>query len=292
MDLRRALLLVAALLLVPALSLPSLEIDASATVGNLGFSKDRNAGDTSLPNDSFLWGFDLALSTPVSETVTLDAGIRRSLTSLNALHASLSHDAGFARIAVGSYVGIANDLDYPLKLVPGISALLNVQLAGIGFLELSADRPLTQEPSSAGDYWQQSTQAHLGVYGENVLPGFRIDRREFFVAESGSEQRLDRVTTYAITADIFSKNVPYRIFLTFGYENHEKRFLKDGDTQTKQALGSGVFGAEVTVDVNERTTVWTELTNGLYTFGREDLLGKFSENTYFFRTTAGVRLKL
>lgn len=110
-----------------------------------------------------------------------------------------------------------------------------------------------------------------------------FDRSTLFYTD-GEESTTDRKTEYALATEIFQKAIPYRILLRFAYRSQQKDFA-DGSTH---ALGAAVFTPGVTYAPSERLTLRAELENGVYVFGREDLLGEVESNRYFFRATLGA----
>jgi hypothetical protein len=282
------LLLVLLLTAIPAVAV---DVDLSGTFGNLGFAEDREASKTSLGASSYNWGFNGALSVPVSQALSVRAAVHRDPMTENSVRFSFEHESQYVTMAVGTYLGVLESFASPLKIPPGITASLETRLPGVGYATVSAGRPLTDEPTKKGEYWQQFTHAGLGFNLPNVIAGFHYRNAQKLVGTSSGQTRDER-TEYAFTTDIFAKNVPYTVFLTFGYRDYTREFLVDGSAETTHASGSLLFGARVNVTVSQTVTVYTGISNGVYTFGREDLLGSFAEDAYLFQTTAGVSLSL
>lgn len=279
------------LTLISVFSVYALDIEAGGTFGNLGFAEDRKETDTDLGADSYNWGLHAILSLPLSPGLQLTTGIERDPMTENRIRLAFTHDSQYVTMSVGTYLGVLESFDSPLQFPSGIAASLEARLPGVGYAQVAAGRPLNQEPTTVGEYWQQHTEVGIGFNLPNVIAGFHFRTAQKLTATTSGQTRDER-TEYALTTDIFSKNVPYTVFLTFGYRDYRRVFLVGGEADTTHAAGSLLFGARVNVSLTSTLSFFTGLSNGVYTFGREALLGSFAESDYLFQTEAGVSLSL
>ena len=282
------LLLTLVSILTSAIPVSATEVFSDFSIGNLGFSRGREAGDRGLPDDTFPWGFSFGIRHPAFETVDFEMALRRHHVTGNTTELLLTHRSNFVELGVGPYVGIYNTEDKPALLQPGVLSRLRFNLASFGFLSLTARAPLHDNPSSVGDYRQVTQEYEFGVFVPNVVlslyyGSFAFDQR------TEDDFTNDLFTTYQLRAHVFQKNVPYRIDLAFGYHDYQKEFLVSDETQ---AFGALVAGTRLTADVSRQLTLFVELESAVYAFGREELLGRDGGGTFFFRSGAGMRYLL
>ena len=284
------LLFITAFFSFGAITAAALTIDASFDIGNLGFTASRSNTDTGLPTTTYPWGFRIGLQQPISDTLLLQTGVERDNLLGNSLYVRFLHRGQWATLAVGPYLGVLDSFSRPFYVPAGISSYLKAELWSAGYLSIEADQPLTSAPSSDGDYWQRKLNLAGGFYLPNIIASARIDTTER-IETTGKGDITSTINSYAFETDIFQKNIPYRILLTFAYRN----YIKDFDyavNPSRQTMGTLVFGTKVTLDLGAGTSYYVRLDSALYTFGRDDLLGEFDSGSYIFRAQTGISLDL
>ena len=275
-------------ILTSTMPLLATELFSDFSIGNLGFSRGREAGDQGLPDNTFPWGFSFGIRHPAFDTVDLEMALRRHHVTGNTTELLLVHRSDFVELGVGPYLGIYNSADKPALLQPGVFSRLRFNLATFGFLSLTARAPLHDNPSSVGDYRQLTQEYEFGVFVPKVVlslyyGSFAFDQR------SEDDFINDLFTTYQLRAHVFQKNVPYRIDLAFGYHDYQKEFLLADETH---AFGALVAGTRITADINQQLSLFVELESAVYAFGHRELLGRDGGDTFFFRSGAGMRYRL
>jgi hypothetical protein len=178
----------------------------------------------------------------------------------------------------------------PGLIRPGISAYIRWNLSTIGYVSLDALAPLYSPSSTADDFYQARRRLQLGFYIPNIIATFSVAKKEFILSTDEGEE-ADVMVEYATEAEVFQKNIPYRISLRFAYQDYRKFFEEEIGT-TRQALGALVFGTGVQWDLDGRGSYYINLDSGVYTFGRLALLGEFSESAYLFRAQTGFSYSL
>ncbi len=266
----------------------ALEVDAEGTFGNLGFATDREVGDTDLGSDSYLWDARLALSGTVLDGFLLTGAYERESVLGNTFSVTLGYTGQIMSVSAGPFVGFLLNSDNPYLLKPGLSAQLRAELWETGFVSLETDVTLDPQLStSSTDFRQFRITPRAGIYLPNIITSLEFDRSTLFYTD-GTDTTIDRRSEYALANVIFQKAIPYRILLRFAYRSQ----LKDFADGTTHALGAAVFTPGITYAPAETVTLRAQLENGIYVFGREELLGEIESNRYFFRATVGITLQL
>ncbi len=276
-------------LLVPFTVVPTVtatEVFSDFSIGNLGFSRDRDPGDSGLPRNSYPWGFSAGLVHPVFDTVDLEFALRRDPVIGNSADLLFRHRAEYVELSVGPFLGVYNSEEEPGLIQPGVLAALRFNFGTVGFAEASIRTALSDGPSDEGDYRQSHRSYEAGIFVPNVVLSLFHGTSEFLeIRDIGPVS--DTRTATEIRARVFQKNVPYRINLAFGYHDYEKAFA----TET-QAFGALILGKEVIAQISPRVDLSLRLESALYAFGRAELLGDESGTNYFFRAGAGTRIRL
>ena len=276
-------LLAASVLAFPS-SLYAIGFETEATVGNLGFGPDRDRDDSDLGTDTYPWDGSLSVWGTVLDGFLLKGTYARDSVIRNTVAVTLGYEGQIMRVAAGPFVGFVLDSDNPGRIKPGVSAALRAELWQFGFASFASDATLDpQLEEGEDDFRQFRVNARTGFYLPGIITSVEFDRSTLFLSEDDGNSRSRR-TKYALKTEVFQKAIPYRILLEFAYRNELREFAEGGT----HALGAVVFTPGITYAPTTDFTLKAELQNGVYLFGREDLLGEVESNRYFFRATLGV----
>ncbi|MFW5843263.1 MAG: hypothetical protein ACOCW6_05010 [Spirochaetota bacterium] len=279
------LLLLFFLLFSAAGKLFSLTVEAEFDIGNLGFSTSRDADTESLPVWSYPWGFRAAVGETISENLAYKTGVERDFVIRNFAFLQFQHQINTLTLGAGPTFGFLSSPGSPGLIRPGLAGYIRWNLYSFGYVSLDALAPLYSPSDEADDFYQARRRLQMGFYLPNVITTFSVSKREFILTtESGEE--ADALVEYATEAEVFQKNIPYRIALRFAYQDYRKFFEEPGTTG-RHALGALVFGTGVRWDLKDNGSYYINLDSSVYTFGRLALLGEFSDSAYFFRAQTG-----
>ena len=271
--------------LMSVTALPAFEVGAFFDLSNLDFARDRASSATTLPGDTYLWGVDVNGYDQLSDALALDLSFSMDTVLRNIAYARLRYLDDFFAISVGPFFGILNS---PESIVQsGLSTTVELFIPGITFVRLRSDNSLSGRLVVAGDYIQERSELAIGFYAPNVIPTLYV-RSKRYTAKTTAGESVDTLTEYGVSADIFQKNIPYRVVLNFGYHDAGRQFVEA--TTVNHAYSSVILGALLTVDIFETITVVADLESSIYTFGRDALLGQVSADAFLFRLRTGVRL--
>jgi hypothetical protein len=250
----------------------------------MGLAFDRKSDKTDLGQNSYTTHGSLAVSGTVLDGFILTGSYERHPILRNLAGLTLGYEGQIVQVSAGPFAGFVIESRNPYLVKPGVTAEVRAELWQFGFASLASD--VTLDPvldAKKTDFRQFHVNAQTGFYVPNIITSFEFDRATLFQSQRGREAK-DRTTEYAIQTEIFQKNIPYRVLLRFAYRNQRKDYL-NGSTH---AVGAALFTPGVTILAGESFTFSTELENGIYVFGRKDLLGETVSNRYFFRASVSL----
>jgi hypothetical protein len=111
------------------------------------------------------------------------------------------------------------------------------------------------------------------------------------------EEIIDSFIEYSFATDIYQKNVPYRVLLTFAYQKRGKSFTNvDTNVTIAHDLNSLVLGTRIDLSINRYLSIMANLESSIYNWGSAgDSLITFPTtgiNAYFFNASAGVTVNI
>lgn len=283
-------LLLVLLLLATAGTARAIDLEAEFDIGNLGFSPSRESDETGMPIWSFPWGFRAAVGDTIAENLTYSTGVERDFIIRNFAFLQFQHKINTLTLGAGPTFGFLSSANNPGLIRPGISAYIRWNLFTLGYVSLDALAPLYSPSSTADDFYQARRRLQVGLYIPNIIATFSVSKKEFILSTDEGEE-ADTMVEYATEAEVFQKNIPYRITLRFAYQDYRKFFEEEIGT-TRQAVGALVFGTGVRWDLDGRGSYYINLDSAVYSFGRLALLGEFSESAYLFRAQTGFSYEL
>jgi hypothetical protein len=280
-----ALTLAAAVVLYLAASAASaLEIGVQGWAGNLGFSATRGAADTSFPGTDYFWGWSVSASQEITDNLSFEADVVSDPVLRCVSSALFTYRDRFLSVGVGPFFGFFNDPTTPIK--SGISAAIRLELPSLLFVSFRSDSSISGELLQTGDYLQDRNEIALGFYVPNAICTLSVATRQFEQKQS-ADTVIDSLTEYSFTTDIYQKNVPYRIVLSFSWQDLSRLFVS---AAALSSLDSLVVGAELDVSLSGSVSLQAGFDGVVYSFGLGNLVG--SAQSFLFRAVAGVRVKV
>jgi hypothetical protein len=270
------------LLLGATTAASALELGAQGWAGDLGFSQTRSAIDTTLPGQDYFWGWSLSAAQAITDNLSFEADVGSDPLLRNVAYAFFTYKENFLSVGIGPFFGFFNDTSTLLK--SGISTAIRLEAPSIAFISFRSDSSISGELLLDGDYLQNRNEITFGFYVPNAICSLSLATRQF-EQKQGEETVIDQLTEYAFSTDIYQKNVPYRIVLTFSYQDLSRSFV---NAATVSTLDSIVVGAEIDITLAKAVTLQTGFDAAVYSFGRGALTG--SDSNFLFRAIAGVRV--
>ena len=280
-------------LFAAVIPLRAFEVSTEFQIGNLGFSADRASSATDYPAQ-FPWGLSIYGSEEITSDLGVDIGFYYDQTLKNISYTNLRYTQQFFTLGVGPFFGFFNSTTSLLK--PGISTAVRLDFPGLIFIEFRADSSIGGRLVQEGDYLQERSDITAGFYVLNAIASVSLLTKSY-TYRTKTEEIIDSYVEYSFSADIYQKNVPYNILLTFAYQKRGKSFT---DVSTNDAvvhdLNSLVLGTRVDFRLTQYLSIMANLESSIYNWGSAgEALLTFPTSgisAYFFNATAGVTLNI
>ena len=276
-----------------AAPISALQIGASFSTGNLVFAPGRSPTDTSFDGTAFPWGISASAIQPISDQASIDAALDYDPVLRYTISALFTYREQFFTVGVGPSFGIFNSTAEPLK--SGIAATFALEWPGVAFVNYFSDNTLGGALVEPGDYIQERNDLSVGFYVPNAICSLNLLTRRY-VSATTTGSTIDDLSEYSFKTNLFQKNVPYRVLLTFGYQSLSESFVTSGST-TVDTLGSLIVGTRIEASIGGSFTYVFDLTSSVYTFGQGALVGLSNPGPpwldgYLFRLTTGIQVNL
>lgn len=236
------------------------------------------------PSTNYFWGGEAWLRTPLGEDAAIRLSYDRDPVLRNTAIAAVQFDRGIARISVGPLIGLFNSDSAPLSA--GISASVKLQWPGVAYVSLRSDGGTAISVLQTASNPQARTELAAGFYVPNAIVSGLISAKSFNEVDSSGGLVTDTLTRYALTVDVFKKNVPYTALLSLGYELRSKHYATENTTDS---LGAIVMGIDTTAQISHALTLLGGISTGAYVFGLDSLKDRGPGNSSFlFTATLGL----
>jgi len=266
-----------------AAAAPAMDVGLAAWAGNLGFRTDRTAASTTFPGADYFWGLTLSGTQPISDAFSFETSFTSDQILRNTSYTIFSYSQKFLSVGIGPFFGLFNDPATVLK--SGISTTVRLELPGVAFVSFRSDSSLGGELVVVGDYLQSRSDVALGLYVPNAICTLSLSTRGFEQKQASSTV-VDSLTEYTFSTDIYRKNVPYRLLLSFSYQSLGKSFI--ASTTTTAVVNAIVIGTQLSVALSDSWLLNAGMEGTVYSFGTGTLLG--SGSPFLFRSFAGVKV--
>jgi hypothetical protein len=260
----------------------SMDLSVNGWVGNLGFRTDRAAADATFPGTDYFWGVSVEGSQPISDSVSFATGFTMDPILRNTIYTMFNYTEKILTVGVGPFFGLLNSDSTLMK--SGISTAIKLELPGIAFVSFRSDSSIGGGLLLTGDYQQTLSDIALGFYVPNAICTLSIRSRSF-EQKAADALVIDNLTEYTFSTDIFKKNVPYRLIVSFAYQSLSRSYV--GATTSASTLNSLIIGTEIHVSIGDSWQVQAGIEGNVYSFGQGNLVG--SDPLFLFRTFMGVR---
>ena len=277
------------LLLFPAWGAAGLELGVLFDLGNLGFSPERAATDTAYTGEDLFWGASVEISHGFSGNVSTRGGFYRDPVLRNVAYALLYYELDFVSLGIGTIQGVSNSDSEILK--PGIASSIQLSFPGAMFARIRFDTSLGGQLMEPGDYMQSRNELSIGVYVRNAICSLSFESKKF-IEQQATMEVVDSLLRYSFVADIFQKNVPYRLQFSLAYQSLQKKFLDGTPSPPIHTLNSVMAGAELDIEVTRFLTLVAGLDSAVLTFGEDELDGlqNPAPGGYLFKARTGFTL--
>lgn len=268
----------------------ALEVGIEGAAGNLQLPWTPIAPvvGAAFPATNYFWGGQAWLTAPLGEDASVRVSVERDPVTRNSAIAAVQFERGIARISVGPLIGFLNSTAAPISA--GLSASVRLQWPGVAYVSMRSDGGTAISVFQAASDPQARTELAAGVYVPHAIVSGLVSAKRFNELDAGGALVTDSLTRYAMTIDIFKKNVPYTALLSLGYELRSKRYAASGIIDS---LGAVVLGLDSQIQVGRAFKILGGISTGAYVFGMDALKGRGPATTAFlFSAALGLSVDL
>jgi hypothetical protein len=171
----------------------------------------------------------------------------------------------------GPFISPFNTMEQPFS--PGIAAALGLEFPGILFGSLKAASTIGTLAVLPGEYMQQTGEIALGFWVPHVICTLSLNTRALTRRESEILLVKDEHTRYQFRADVFTKNVPYTIYIDMGYQSQKRSYIPSGADSVTDELKSVYIGCEGTYRILPSLKLLLGLEIPVYAWAEKPLKG-------------------
>jgi hypothetical protein len=242
----------------------------------------------SFPSTNFWLGGEAWFSSPMGENASFRLSLERDQVLRNCLLGAIGFERGVARISVGPMIGFLNSSTAPLSM--GLSAAVRLQWPGVGYVSMRSDGGFAISILQSGADPQARTELAAGLYIPHGILSGLISAKRFNELDGNGDLVTDMSTRYAITIDVFKKNIPYTALASVGYELRSKRYVGPDKIDS---LGAVTLGLRSIAQISQAISIEGDINSGVYVFGLDKLKGRGpKKDSLLFSTSLGVAIDL
>ncbi|MDR1099047.1 MAG: hypothetical protein LBL28_01055, partial [Treponema sp.] len=232
------------LILIPG-RLPALELRLFGGAGNLAFdpAAEEALSDTAGRFEPHLypWG-QISLAGKFSDMTDFRASYERDPLLGNRIVANVGIQFNAIRVDFGPFISPFNTKEQPIST--GIAAALGFEFPGILFGSIQAASTIGSLATLPGEYVQQTGELSLGFWVPYVVCAFSINTKSFTQRKSDELLIKDDHIRYQFRADVFTKNVPYTVYIDMGFQSLKRSYIPSQAESVTDELKSIYIGFE------------------------------------------------
>ena len=247
------------------------EFGFDARLGNIQFPWTSTTAitDSVFPSTNYFWGGDAWIDAPLGEDASLRFSYERDPVLRNLAIGAVQFERGIASISVGPLVGFLNSAETPFSA--GMSAALRLQWPGVAYVSVRSDGGTAISLLQSDADPQARTEFAVGFYVPHAIISGVIKASRFNELDASGNRVTDSLTSYAMTFDVFKKNIPYTALFSIGYDLRSKYYAA---TATTDSLGAIMLGVDASAQATKDIKVTGGISTGAYVFGLDALAGK------------------
>jgi hypothetical protein len=268
----------------------ALEVSGMFHTGNLSFDKESIVQEASLSGTKFPYGFSLYASQQINDALNLKAGVFYDPILRYITYTLFEYRQDYITLGVGPFFGTLNTPGSILQ--SGISTEVTAQIPGMVYAKLRSDSSIGARFTKNGDYLQERNDLSIGYYIPNAICSLNMLSKSFVTRKTASLEIDDTLVEYSFKVDIYQKNVPFQILLSFGYQQLTRSYIDTtASTTTANTLNSIILGTKFTFRLSDALKIIADLDSNVYSFGtgKDGALGLPGglPEAYLFRSAVG-----
>ena len=247
------------------------EITTLLHMDNLGFDKEAEEPTEDFSGTNYTYGLSIYGNHQLDDSLSLEVGLMYDPILRKTVETRFEYRHNFFRIGVGPFIGVFNTPGSIMK--SGISTSVHLEYPGKVFATLRSDSTIASRFTKEGDYLQELNKITLGYYIPHAICSLNLTTKRFVTQKTPDLESDTSFNEYSFDVNIFQKNVPIRLLLSFAYQKTERVYSTDSDS-TRNSLNSLIFGTRVQVETSPRLSLIADIDHNIYSFGdAEDAAG-------------------
>ena len=252
------------LMLVPVIGVTALEVTALYHMGNLGFGRDAESTTDEFSGTDYTYGASVYGNHQIDDSLSLEAGLFYDPVLRRTIQTRFEYRHNYFSIGVGPFLGVFNTPGSVLK--SGISSSVRIEYPGKVFASVRSDSTIAARFTKKGDYLQELNKLTVGYYIPHAICSLNMTTKRFITQKTESLEVDDALTEFSFDVDLYQKNVPVRLLLSFAYRHIDRIYSTDTATEENN-LNSLLFGTRFQVEASPRLTLIADIDHNIYTFG-------------------------
>ncbi|MDR2144051.1 MAG: hypothetical protein LBP29_06755 [Treponema sp.] len=280
----KKILFCAAFCLAAVLCLGGMELTVLGGLGNASFDTKSTSPMGNGEFEGTLYPFvRMRLDETVSDSVEFSGTMERDPILKNRLGAEAKISAGLFAVSAGPVLGLFNSGESVIR--PGVQAGITFELPGIVFAALNAGSTFGS-PESEGDYEARHGRLELGFWLPNIVNTLSISEKNYDSREKENLDVRNKILRYHYSADVYAKNVPYRVVLNLGYQTLTRSIVNRAAFTVEEDVYNIIFlGAETSFNVRPNLRLIFGGETPVYSWGKKPLTKK--DKLILFEAYAG-----
>ncbi len=259
-------LLVILFSLFPQERIEALEITTLYHMSNLGFDNDAEESSSDFNGTTYRYGVSAFGNYQIDDSLSLEAGLYYDPILRRSVYTRFEYRSDYFKVGVGPFLGVFNTPGSILK--SGISSSFHIEYPGKVFASVRSDSTIAARFANKGDYLQELNRLSLGYYIPFAICSLNLTTKRFINQKTDALEVEDSLTRYSFDVDIFQKNVPVKVLVSFAYQ-HIDRIYSTTASKSENNLNSLILGTRLEFDVSPRLSLIADLDHNIYSFGNE-----------------------
>ncbi|MFO7849447.1 MAG: hypothetical protein R6V67_05775 [Spirochaetia bacterium] len=243
----------------------ALDVTTLFHMGNLGFDSESEKPVKDYDSTAYSYGISAYGNHQIDESLSIEAGLYDDSVLRRTIHTRFLYSHEFFRVGVGPFLGIFNTKGSVLK--SGLSSSLRVEYPGKVFGSVRSDSTIAARFTKNGDYLQERNSVTLGYYVPNAICSLNLNTKRFITQKTKDLEVDDDLTEYSFDVDIYQKNIPIRLLLSFAFQQRERVYNSDASTD-KNTLNSLILGTRLKYEGFSTLTLVADIDHSIYSFGK------------------------
>jgi hypothetical protein len=203
----------------------------------------------------------------------------------NRILANIGIQFDFVKLDFGPFISPFNSGGQIIN--PGIAAALRLEFPGVIFGSLAAASTIGSLTAFPGEHLQQTGEIALGFWVPYVVCTLSINSKAFTERKTGDLTVKSERIRYQFRADMFTKNVPYTIYIDLGYQSLKRSYVPSAGASTSDELKSIYTGFEITYRVAPALRLILGVELPVYAWAVKPLKGP-ERNVFLYEFRGGI----